>query len=1127
MATTQQLRQSQLFAAEDWRVIYTAFTQVNFNAYDFNTIRTAMITYIRLNYPEDFNDWIESSEFVALIDLLSYLGQSLAFRMDLNTRENFLDTATRRDSIFRLARMLNYQPQRSIPASGLLKVTTVITDQPLVDSYGTNLQNVQIVWNDQNNPDWFEQFILVINATLNSSNPFGNPSMSGSVAGIPTQIYAMNNTGIPTSVIPFSATIGGNSVNLELVNASFNTGNSYQLANSGNFYEIDPDPLNSWNLIYKADGNGYASPNTGFFLYFKQGTMQFRDYQCSVPLANRVIDVDTNGVNQTDVWVQNIDSNGLVTKKWTQVPSVNGFNVIYNSLDKNIRDIYSVITRDNAGSDQISIRFADGNFGNVPIGVIRVWHRVSNNLTYQIRPRDIANQVFAMQYTDNLNNIFNVAFTTNLQYTVNNAQSTESNTSIAQNAPQTYYTQDRMVNGEDYNLFPLQDARILKNKSVNRFYSGQSRYLDLNDPTGSYNDLNVFGTDGIIYSENDQNSRDVQKDPGINTSVVVNMQIQPLINGSFGSQTQALELKNFFYYNYPRYSLTTGCVWKSVTNLSTSSTGAFYSGSTALQIGNYASVGSPLHYLTQGSLVEFTDGTNTTLASIVGIVGDGTGIGLSGITNGNVGAVTLSTVLKSGLTPVWAIPSYRTVFNQDEITAIASALNTLTTFGIRYDPVDLTWNVITSDNLNTSTTFSLQYAGNTSSTNLDNSWLIKVDWTGTSWRIYSRAFRYIFESVRQNRFYFENTKKIFDPNTNTAQLDYVSVLGINPDPITNYALGQEYKWQVTGQQIYPDGFSDPKSVRVTMWEGLNYGIPDDPDEYNKIVDPQTTPSKMLFWESLTSSDGYQYWSSILIPISLIFANPSTLPPATSANWNQGDVAYIISNNQFLQWNGSTLVDVTSTHKMRIGRNNVSFLWKHFAPTDQRINPAVTNVIDMYVLTSAYDIDLRNWIATNGSSSIMPVPLTSSELKAAFIDLEQYKQMTDQIIWHPVSYKVLFGAQADPEYRVVFKVVKTPGTTVTDNEVKSLVIQAVNNYFGLSHWDFGQSFFFTELAAYIHQQLATIVGTIVITPLNAQAKFGDLFEISCNADEIFISGARVTDVQIVPSLTETVLGISNG
>jgi hypothetical protein len=1129
MAITQQLRQSQLFAAEDWRVIYTAFTQINFNAYDFSSIRTAMINYIRLNYPEDFNDWVESSEFVALIDLLAYLGQSLAFRMDLNTRENFLDTATRRESIFRLARMLNYQPQRCIPASGLVKITAVITDQPIYDSYGTNLQNVQIIWNDQNNPDWFEQFILVMNATLNSTNTFGNPSKSGLVSGVETQLYEMNNVSIPLSVIPFTASIAGNNVQLELANATFNEGSTTSLANSGNFYEIDPDPLNSWNIVYRADGNGYASANTGFFLYFKQGSMQYKDYQCSLPLANRVIDVDTDGVNQTDVWVQTIDSTGLVSKKWTKVPSVNGFNVIYNSIDKNIRNIYSVVTRDSNGNDQISVRFADGNFGNVPIGIVRVWHRISNNLTYQIRPSDISNQVFAFAYVDNLNNAWNVAFTTNLQYTVNNAQSTEDNYRIAQNAPQTYYTQDRMVNGEDYNLFPLQDARILKNKAVNRVYSGQSRYLDLNDPTGSYNDLNVFGTDGILYMENDLNMRDVVNSPGTNALVVVNTQIQPLVNGSFNSQTQALELKNFFYYSYPRVDIGSGYVWKTITSLTTSCTGAFFTGSTAVAVGTNAPVNSPLQYVTQGSLVGFSNpstGKNT-LASLIGVIGDGTGINLSGKVSGGEGAITISTLLGQGYQPSYVIASFRTTFTQDESIAIAAQLQKHVTFGVRYNASDLTWKVITSDNLSASSSFSLDFAGNTSSTNKDASWMIKVVWTGAGWRIYSRAMRYIFESERQNRFYFENTKKVFDPNTNTAQLDYVSVLSINPDSTTGLALSQDYLWQITGQQIYPDGFADPRSVRLTMWEGDNYGIPDDPDEFNEIVDPQMIPSRMIFWNRKTSSDGYQYWYPVVIPTSRIYSNPGLLPTPTDANWTTGEVAYIISNGVFYQYAQNTFIDVTPDYKMRIGRNNLSFLWKHFAPTDQRINPAVMNIIDMYTLTSAYDTDLRNWIATNGSMATMPQPLSSAELKAAFVDLEQYKQMTDQMIWHPVSYKVIFGSQAAPEYQAKFKVVKTPGTTVTDNEVKSLVIQAVNQYFSLSNWDFGQSFFFTELAAYIHQVLATIVGSVVITPLNAQAKFGDLFEIACDADEIFISGARVTDVQIVPSLTESVLGISNG
>jgi hypothetical protein len=1124
MAITQQVRQSQIFAAEDWRVIYTAFKQVNFNAYDFNTIRTAMVDYVRINYPEDFNDWIESSEFVALIDLLAYLGQSLAFRMDLNTRENFLDTATRRESIFRLARMLSYQPQRCIPASGLLKITSVVSNQPVYDSFGNNLQNVQIIWNDQNNPDWYEQFILVINATLQSTNIFGNPNKTGIVGGIPTELYSMNNLSLPTSAIPFSVSVAGNEMPMELANVNFNEGSLTNLANAGTFFEVSPNPLNSWNIVFRRDGNGFASANTGFFLYFKQGNLQFQDYQLSVPVPNRIIDVNASNVNQTDIWVQNIDTNGLVTTEWTRVPSVNGFNVIYNSLDKNVRNIYSIISRDQDGFDSISLRFADGNFGNVPIGVLRVWYRISNNLTYQIRPSDITNQTFSFSYLDNLNNIWNVAFTCNLQYTVDNAQSTESNERIARNAPQTYYTQDRMVNGEDYNLFPLGDGRILKNKAVNRTYSGQSRYLEITDPTGNYSDLNVFGTDGILYSEDDLSARQVYYSSGISYNAIVVNDIQPLVNGSQGSQSQSLELKNFYYYNFPRVSIPTGYTWKTITSATKSCSGAFFALNKAVPIGLTVPSLNPLHYMTQGSLVTFSSGIN---AALIGVVGNGSGVNQTGVLESGLGAVTASALLSTDDVPVSVIAAFRTTFTAEETNIITAALATRRNFGLRYETTDLTWKLITADNLNTSDVFSLQYAGNTSSTNKDSSWLVRVLWTGSSWDINVRALRYVFESVRQNRFYFENTKKVYDISTGSARQDYISVLGVNPDPTTGLALGHDYLWQISGQFVYPDGYADPRSVRLTMWEGNNFGIPDNPDEYNEIVDPSVTASKMLFWALVESSDGYQFWQPIEIPLNRIYSTPAQVPSATSTTWQEDDLAYVISTDQFYQYKNLSLIDVTSTHKMRIGRKDVSFLWKHYAPSDQRINPAIMNIIDMYVLTSAYDQNFRNWIATNGSIASEPQPPTSAELKANFSDLEQYKMMTDQMIWHPVKYKVLFGSQANPELQATFKVVKTPGTTVTDNEVKSLVIQAVNEYFSLANWDFGQSFFFTELAAYIHLQLATIVGSVVITPLNAQSKFGDLFEVTCASDEIFISGARVTDVQIVPALTESILGISNG
>jgi len=101
-------RQNNLLVSEDWTKIYQSFKNANFQSYDFDNLRRTMIDYIRTNFPEDFNDYIESSEYLALIDLIAYVGQSIAFRVDLNARENFLELAERRDSVLRLAQLVSY-----------------------------------------------------------------------------------------------------------------------------------------------------------------------------------------------------------------------------------------------------------------------------------------------------------------------------------------------------------------------------------------------------------------------------------------------------------------------------------------------------------------------------------------------------------------------------------------------------------------------------------------------------------------------------------------------------------------------------------------------------------------------------------------------------------------------------------------------------------------------------------------------------------------------------------------------------------------------------------------------------------------------------------------------------------
>jgi hypothetical protein len=200
------------------------------------------------------------------------------------------------------------------------------------------------------------------------------------------------------------------------------------------------------------------------------------------------------------------------------------------------------------------------------------------------------------------------------------------------------------------------------------------------------------------------------------------------------------------------------------------------------------------------------------------------------------------------------------------------------------------------------------------------------------------------------------------------------------------------------------------------------------------------------------------------------------------------------------------------------------MWKHYAATDHRIDPARTNINDLFVLTAEYDYLTRLWIANGADPADLPTPPNELDLRLAFEQFEDYRMFSDQIVWRPVSYKFLFGTGAEDTLTASFKVVKLPNSTLSDGEIQSQVIRAINNYFAVNLWDFGETFYYTELAAYIHQQLANIVASIVLVPTFANSNFGDGFEIRCRSDEIFISTAQVSDVQIIASNTSSNLRI---
>ena len=118
-----------------------------------------------------------------------------------------------------------------------------------------------------------------------------------------------------------------------------------------------------------------------------------------------------------------------------------------------------------------------------------------------------------------------------------------------------------------------------------------------------------------------------------------------------------------------------------------------------------------------------------------------------------------------------------------------------------------------------------------------------------------------------------------------------------------------------------------------------------------------------------------------------------------------------------------------------------------------------------------------------------------------------------------------ATKATPDLQVRFKIVKNANIVTNDNELKSDIIEAINRFFDIENWDFGETFYFQELSAYIINQLSPKLVSILIVPRQTTQSFGSLFEIKSEPDEIFASAAKVTDIETIDQITATNLQAS--
>ncbi|MCU6294940.1 hypothetical protein, partial [Escherichia coli] len=172
------------------------------------------------------------------------------------------------------------------------------------------------------------------------TNQFGNPVKRIDINGVSRQLYRMNTIPMSAPSLPFTATVNGESMTFEVVNPDIT---------AVGVEERHPEPQEQKYIVYQNDGNGFSSPNTGFFVYFVQGTLTYQDYQYNIREENRIQDINVDNINETDVWVQEINEDGIVRTKWTKVPSME--SIAYNTVNRQLKTIFAVTTRD---KDQIT-----------------------------------------------------------------------------------------------------------------------------------------------------------------------------------------------------------------------------------------------------------------------------------------------------------------------------------------------------------------------------------------------------------------------------------------------------------------------------------------------------------------------------------------------------------------------------------------------------------------------------------------------------------------------------------------------------------------------------------------------------------------------------------------------------
>jgi len=228
----------------------------NYTNQDFWSLKSRLVDFINEKFgtngnvlPNTFNDFVESSIAIMLMEIYAFIGDTISFKQDQQFGENFIDSVSEIENAFRLCKNIGMQPLPPIPARTLWTASInttnsqdVILTTPVQISTSTNGEtiNIELFPCDSNYNPIFNQNIVI---------PAGSTSIS-SIVGLEGR--SVTNT--------FSGT-GEISQTFQLSSAPV-TYNSIEVIVGGNIwnrveYFTDSQPRPEYRVEFDSNYNAY------------------------------------------------------------------------------------------------------------------------------------------------------------------------------------------------------------------------------------------------------------------------------------------------------------------------------------------------------------------------------------------------------------------------------------------------------------------------------------------------------------------------------------------------------------------------------------------------------------------------------------------------------------------------------------------------------------------------------------------------------------------------------------------------------------------------------------------------------------------------------------------------------